>query len=94
MLAAIALLTTGLFAGDIDGKWTAEIEGRDGEKRTQTFNLTTDGDKLTGTVVSPRGEREIVEGKVTGSDISFAVVVDFKAIAARCNIAASSRTVS
>jgi hypothetical protein len=77
MLAAVALLATGLFAADVTGKWSAEMEGRDGQKRTQTFDLKADGDKLTGTVSSPRGERPIIDGKISGDDISFAVEVEF-----------------
>ena len=78
VLAALALLTTGLFAADVTGKWTAEMQGRDGQKMVQTFNLKADGDKLTGTISSPRGEREIIEGKVSGDEISFAVEFEFQ----------------
>jgi hypothetical protein len=77
LFAAFALFTTGLFAADVSGKWTAEMEGRDGQKRVQTFNLKAEGEKLTGTVSSPMGERQIVDGKVTGDDVSFAVEVEF-----------------
>jgi hypothetical protein len=77
VFAAVALLTTGLFAADVTGKWSAEMQGRDGQKRVQTFDLKAEGDKLTGTVSSPMGERPIVDGKVTGDDISFAIEVEF-----------------
>jgi hypothetical protein len=77
VFAAIALFTTGLFAADVAGKWTAEMQGRDGQKRVQTFDLKTEGDKLTGTVSSPMGERQIVDGKVSGDDLSFAIEVEF-----------------
>jgi hypothetical protein len=78
LFAVLALFTTGLFAADASGKWVAEMQGRDGQKRTQTFDLKADGDKLTGTVTSPMGERPIVDGKVSGDDISFAVEVEFQ----------------
>ena len=77
VVAALALFATGLFAADVTGKWSAEMQGRDGQKRVQTFDLKTDGEKLTGTVTSPMGERPIVDGKVTGDDVSFAVEVEF-----------------
>jgi|SRR5687767_11874248 hypothetical protein len=77
VVAALALFTTGLFAADVTGKWSAEMQGRDGQKRVQTFDLKTEGEKLTGTVSSPMGERPIVDGKVTGDDVSFAVEVEF-----------------
>jgi hypothetical protein len=77
VVAALALFTTGLFAADVTGKWSAEMQGRDGQKRVQTFDLKAEGDKLTGTVSSPMGERPIIDGKVTGEDVSFAVEVEF-----------------
>jgi hypothetical protein len=77
MFAGICLFATGLFAADVTGKWSAEMQGRDGQKRVQTFNLKSEGDKLTGTVSSPMGERQIVDGKVAGDDVSFAVEVEF-----------------
>ena len=76
-VAALALFATGLFAADVTGKWTGETQGRDGQTRTMTFDLKADGEKLTGTVSSPMGERPIVDGKVTGDDVSFAVEVEF-----------------
>jgi hypothetical protein len=73
LFAACALFTTGLLAADVTGKWAAEVQGRDGQKRTQTFNLKAEGGTLTGTVSSPMGERQIVDGKVSGDDVSFAI---------------------
>src|SRR5688572_11476562 len=77
MVTGLALFATGLFAEDVTGKWTAEMQGRDGEKRVQTFNLKAEGDKLTGNVASQRGERPIVDGKITGDEVSFAVEIEF-----------------
>jgi hypothetical protein len=77
VFAALALFTAGLFAADVTGKWTAETEGRDGQKRVLTFDLKADGEKLTGTVNSQRGERPIIEGKVSGDEVSFAVEMEF-----------------
>ena len=74
MLTAIfALFTTGLFAaGDVNGKWTAEMPARNGgEKRVQTFTFKADGDKLTGSIATPMGERPITDGTVKGDEISF-----------------------
>ena len=55
-IATLALFATTLFGADINGKWTAESEGRDGQKRTTTFNLKSEGDKLTGTVSGMGGQ--------------------------------------
>jgi hypothetical protein len=75
-VAAFALLATSLFAADVNGKWVGEMEGRDGQKRVQTFDFKVDGSTLTGTVSSPMGERKIEEGKVTGDDISFVLTIE------------------
>jgi hypothetical protein len=72
LTAAFALFTTGLLAaGGVNGKWTAEVPARNGEKRVQTITLKADGDKLTGTIATPMGERPIADGTVKGDDISF-----------------------
>lgn len=77
-IATLALLATTLFAADLTGKWTAESEGRDGQKRTTTFNLKSEGDKLTGTVSGMGGtENAIQEGKITGDEVSFSVTMNF-----------------
>jgi hypothetical protein len=76
LTVALALFTTGAFAADITGKWTAETKGRDGETRTQTFTFKQDGDKLTGNVSSPMGETAISDGKVDGDNISFVVKME------------------
>lgn len=51
-VAAIASLTA-LGAG-IDGKWTAEVQGRGGTQ-TQTLTLASSGEKLTGSMDGGRG---------------------------------------
>ena len=76
LTVALALFTTGAFAADITGKWTAETKGRDGETRTQTFDLKQDGSTLTGTVSTQMGESKISDGKVDGDNISFVVKME------------------
>ena len=77
-VATLMLMNTALFAADITGKWAAEVTSRNGEKRTQVFNLKADGEKLTGTVVGMGGqEMNIEEGKIAGDDVSFAVTMEF-----------------
>jgi FKBP-type peptidyl-prolyl cis-trans isomerase 2 len=39
--------------------------------------LKADGEKLTGTVASNRGESEIKDGIIKGSDVTFSVVRNF-----------------
>ncbi len=82
-LAVITLLVLSLvlaataWAADVTGKWVAQVPARNGQTREAVFNLKAAGGQLTGTVSSPRGERQISEGKIDGDAISFTVVVEF-----------------
>jgi hypothetical protein len=80
-IAVLLLVGTALGAG-IDGKWVSErtLE-RDGQSftMTQTFDLKSDGNKLTGTVSMAFGDREprtseIKDGKIEGNKFSFSTV--------------------
>jgi hypothetical protein len=80
------ILTTGLLCGllaltalaaDITGKWTAQVPGRGGQTREATFNFKVDGNTLTGTVSSPRGDMPISDGQINGDQISFNQTMEF-----------------
>ncbi|MGB9605550.1 MAG: hypothetical protein ACP5U2_15705 [Bryobacteraceae bacterium] len=73
----VLMLAAMLLAADVTGKWKAEFQTPDGQTRTSIFTFNVEGDKLTGTVSSPRGEATIQEGKVSGDEISFVVVREF-----------------
>src|SRR5437867_12201067 len=60
-------------AADVNGKWVAQIPGRDGQTRETTFNFKVDGDKLTGSVSGRQGDNPISDGKVSGDEISITV---------------------
>ena len=64
-------------APDINGQWHAQV-GRGGGLTDYYFVFKVDGPKLTGTVSYPQGDYayrlEILEGKVSGADVSFAVL--------------------
>jgi hypothetical protein len=77
-LIALAALTLSVsFAADINGKWTAQVEGRRGAQ-TQTLTLTASGNTLTGTLQGGRGGPvEISNGTIDGDSISFTVVREF-----------------
>src|SRR5689334_4255031 len=69
---------------DPTGTYVWSVPGRNGgPDRTNTLTLKLDGEKLTGKVQSPgRGggdpiSTEIKDGKITGSEISFAVTREF-----------------
>jgi hypothetical protein len=77
--AALAgLLVAVASAANIDGKWKSEFTTPNGDTRTTTYTLTADGDKLTGTVSGRNGETAITEGKISGDEISFVVVRNFR----------------
>jgi len=61
------------WAADVNGKWVAQVPGRDGQTRETTFNFKVEGDKLTGTVSGRQGDNPISDGKISGDDISFSV---------------------
>jgi hypothetical protein len=75
VLGAVAV--SAVLAADVSGKWVAQVPGRNGQTREVAFNLKAGGGELTGTVTTPRGERQISEGKISGDRISFAEVLEF-----------------
>ncbi|SPE18163.1 conserved exported hypothetical protein [Candidatus Sulfotelmatomonas gaucii] len=72
----LALGSMTALAADFSGKWTADVQGRNGTQ-TITFNFKVDGSTLTGTVTTPRGDTDISNGKVDGDNISFDQVMNF-----------------
>jgi hypothetical protein len=68
---------------DPTGTWTWTVPGRDGgPERKSTLKLKLDGDKVTGTLSTPRRGGEtadvnIEEGKLKGEEISFNVTREF-----------------
>ncbi len=84
-ILTVLVLAAGLaVAGQIDGKWVSErTMNRGGEEVTvrQTFDLKSDGSKLTGTVSMQFGQMEprtmeIQEGKIEGNRFSFKTVME------------------
>ena len=70
LVVVACLFALAASAADVSGTYVAQVPGRNGNMET-TFKLKADGDKLTGTVVTQRGEAEIKDGKVAGDTISF-----------------------
>ena len=67
----VALTGLAAWAASIDGKWTADVQGRTGPQ-TQTLTIKSDGAKLTGTLDTGRGGAvNITEGKIDGMEVSF-----------------------
>lgn len=77
-MIALAALALGVsFAADIDGKWTGQVQGRNGA-RTQTIMLKASGNTLTGNVQGGRGgPLDISNGTIDGGNVSFSVVREF-----------------
>ena len=76
-LAALAIAA----AADFNGVWKGQVEFPDGQTRDITYTLKVDGEKLTGTIESPRGKVEISDGKVTADGFTFNTVRDGNPIA-------------
>jgi hypothetical protein len=63
---------------DIAGEWTAQtLMGSSGAETPlpTTFAFEMEADTLTGTVKSPRGSFEILDGKVDGDSITFSILL-------------------
>lgn len=72
---AFAVSVAGLRAAEIDGKWKAEVPGRDGAVPV-TFDLRAEGQTLTGSISADViGDTEIQEGKLDGKTVSFVQVL-------------------
>ena len=62
------------YAAGLDGKWSGEIPGFDGQPMPISFTFKTDGNKLTGTTPGFRGRNiKIQKGEIDGKDFSFIV---------------------
>ena len=78
MIAAAALTLWVSFAAEIDGKWTGQVQGRNGPQ-TQTLMLKADGNTLTGTIEGGRGGPvQITDGKIDGGNVFFKVIREFQ----------------
>src|SRR5215471_18491175 len=79
VLSACVVLVASVFAlaSDVNGKWTAQVPGRGGQTREQTFNFKAEGKKLTGTASGMQGDNPISDGTINGDEISFTVTVSY-----------------
>jgi hypothetical protein len=70
LLCALGALSC--MAASVDGKWTVQVQGRNGAQ-TQTLTLKSNGSTLTGSLDMGRGATDIAEGKIDGSNVTFKV---------------------
>ena len=85
-ISILCLMTLSAVAADITGTWTAEMAAPKGGPgggpggggpMKFTFEFKADGANLGGSVLGPMGNKnEIVDGKIDGDTVSFAVNVD------------------
>ena len=68
----LTLAAATCFASDADGKWAGKINTPNGPIPV-SFDLTTNGNVVTGSTVGPQGEVKITNGKLEGNLLSFAL---------------------
>jgi len=75
LLALMAILCFSFVASaaSVDGKWTADVPGRNGNQ-TNTFTFKTSGNTVEGTVGTQRGDTPIADGKLDGDTLTFTVM--------------------
>jgi hypothetical protein len=84
---ATPAVTAGMSAGDINGKWKAQLPSADGGTGPEMiFSFAVTGDRLTGSVDSPMGVNEIRDGKVDGPRFSFGLAFDGNLIEYKCQV--------
>lgn len=77
VVGLFAFLAALLAAADVNGKWTGSVDTPDGAVPL-TFNLTANGESLSGTVTASTGPAaDIADGKVDGNSVSFSFVTQY-----------------
>jgi|SRR5690606_8661281 len=84
-LILFVLIATTSFAKGIEGTWTANIQGQNGDMELTFVFKLTDG-KLTGVVKSPNGDMEITNTQVNGKEFSFDVSFGDMTIKHKCTL--------
>lgn len=80
-LMATALLLFCFFTGfatieNMNGKWTGLLKTDQGDEYPLMYNFRIDGNHLTGTAKTPKGDMPINDGTLNGSTFTFNVVVN------------------
>ena len=63
-------------AADLSGIWTGVIPARNGDLNDVTFKIVQTGDKISGKMYRDHSSAPIVEGKITGDQVVFTVVLE------------------
>lgn len=72
-LATMLFTAASLMAADLSGTWTGSIPARNNEIQDLTFQLIQKGDVLTGKLYRDSTSVPILDGKISGDQISFRV---------------------
>jgi len=72
LLCCFAVCFASALAG-LNGKWIGSIKGAHGKHYPITFTINVSGDKLYGSVQLTGDPKRINDGKITGTDFTFAV---------------------
>jgi hypothetical protein len=76
LLLALLLVSAPAFAANVDGDWLGSFDSPNGPVAI-SYTFKADGATLTGTTTGPDGAKlPIKDGKVDGTNISFAVDLD------------------
>lgn len=73
--AAVLALTSLASAADVNGKWTAQVPGRNGTRDT-TFELKESGGTVSGTMSVEGQSTPLQDGKLSGDTLSFSATVE------------------
>jgi hypothetical protein len=60
---------------NLNGKWSGLLKTDQGDEYPLLYNFKIDGDQLTGTAKTPKGDLPINDGKITGDTFKFNVVI-------------------
>jgi len=75
LLLCSTLICFAAFA-ELSGKWKGILKMSDGNELPLTYIFKVDGDKLSGSVISERGELPLTEGKINGNDFKFNITIN------------------
>jgi hypothetical protein len=60
---------------NLNGKWTGLLKTDQGDEYPLLYNFTINGDQLTGTAKTPKGDMPINDGKIVGDKFTFNVLI-------------------
>jgi len=60
---------------NLNGRWTGTLKTDQGSEYPLLYNFKIDGDQLTGTAKTPKGDMPINDGKINGDTFTFYVII-------------------